>query len=230
MISVILPTFNEAENLPIIVPAILEQLQKASIEAEVIVVDDNSPDQTAEVAKSLADYYSVRVLCRRDKRGLASAVLDGFRLSKAEVCLVMDADGSHPVERLPDMVRPILENRADITVGSRAIAGGSIEQWTWLRRLVSKGAGMMARGLTPMTDPTSGFMAIRRDFLANLKLDPIGWKIVLEIVVKASPCRLIEVPIVFRDRRHGQSKFNFGPQRDYFLHLLRLYAFKLRKR
>ncbi len=108
MISIILPTYNEAENLKIIVPKLSQVLNDENIEAEIVVVDDNSPDGTAYTAQKLADKYTVRVFCRKNVRGLATAVMKGFELAQVYVCVVMDADLSHPVEKLPDMIKPIL--------------------------------------------------------------------------------------------------------------------------
>ncbi len=139
----------------------------------------------------------------------------------------MDADGSHPVEKLPEMIRPILDDRADLTVGSRHVTDGGIGQWPLHRRIVSKAAAMMTLGLTKMSDPTSGFMAIRRTFLQGLDLNPVGWKIVLEIVVKARTDRLIEVPFTFNDRELGESKMSLKEQWNYIKHLCRLYKFKM---
>ena len=222
----VLPTFNEADSLPVIVPNITDTLKQAGINGEIIVVDDNSPDGTAEVALALARTYPVRVLKRTAERGLATAVLAGFNLSEAPACVVMDADSSHPVSALPEMVNKILEDRADIVVGSRNIKGGGIRDWPLISQLKSKFAATLALGLTGLTDPTTGFMAVRRDLVAGLKLDPVGWKIVLEIAVKAAPARIAEVPIVFSDRERGQSKQDLRVMWQYLTHCYRLYCYR----
>jgi putative flippase GtrA len=223
-VSVVLPTYNEAESLPVIVPRIAQTLAAAGIAFEVIIVDDNSPDGTAEVAARLAEQWPVRVLKRVDERGLATAVLAGFALSRAEVCVVMDADGSHPVDALPAMVRMILEDKADIVVGSRHVPGGGSRDWPLFSQFKSKLAAVLALGVTSMTDPTTGFLAARRALLERLQLDPVGWKIVLEIVVKAAPVRVAEVPIIFVDRELGVSKQSLGVFGEYLAHLAKLYA------
>ena len=223
MISVILPTYNEAQNMGRIIPAIAKIFQDFSMEGEVIVVDDDSPDGTASAASSLADAYPVRVHVRKENRGLSRAVIEGFGLAKGEVCVVMDADLSHPVEKIPAMVQPILEGRCDATVGSRYAEGGGAQNWPLLRKIVSKGAGLLAKGVTSLSDPTSGFMAVRKKILEGVKLDPLGWKIVLEVVVKTKS-RVIEVPIVFSERQEGKSKLGLRAQVDYLHHLGRLYA------
>jgi dolichol-phosphate mannosyltransferase len=225
-VSVVLPTFDEADSLPLVVPRICAALGQAGLRGEVIVVDDDSPDGTAQAARALAVAHPVRVRVRTGERGLATAVLEGFRLSSAAVCVVMDADGSHPPDALPDLVRPVLEGRADIAVGSRYVPGGSTPGWSWRRRFMSRSAGRLALGVAPLADATSGFMAARRDLLAALDLDPVGFKIVLEVVVKARGARMLEVPIAFRDRELGRSKMSGGQIWHYLRHLGRLYAFR----
>ena len=225
-VSVVLPTYNEAESLPVIVPRIAQALAAAGIRGEVIVVDDNSPDGTAAVAQQLAEHWPLRVLKRTDERGLATAVLAGFALSQAEVCVVMDADGSHPVDALPGMVRMVLDDKADVVVGSRHVPGGGSRDWPLFSQFKSKLAASLALGVTSMTDPTTGFLAARRDLLNRLDLDPVGWKIVLEIVVKAAPVRVAEVPIIFIDRELGVSKQSLGVFSQYLTHLAKLYAYR----
>jgi len=225
-VSVVLPTYNESESLPVMVPRIAQTLREAGIEGEILIVDDNSPDGTAEVAERLAQDYPVRVHKRVNERGLATAVLAGFELSNAEVCVVMDADGSHPVDALPTMVRTILDDKADIVVGSRHVPGGGSKDWPLFSQFKSKLAATLALGVTSMTDPTTGFLAARRSLLSRLDLDPVGWKIVLEIVVKATPSRVAEVPIIFVDRELGVSKQSLGVFGEYLAHLAKLYAFR----
>jgi len=225
MISVILPTYNEAENIRRIIPAIAKVFQDEKIQGEVIVVDDDSPDGTAGIASEFGNSFPVRVYVRKSDRGLSKAVMKGFELARGEICVVMDADLSHPVEKIPDMVRPILEGKCDVTVGSRYVVGGGAHNWPLVRKAISKGAGLLAKGVTVLSDPTSGFMAVRKSILNGVKLDPLGWKIVLEVVVKTR-ARVTDVPIVFADREEGESKLGLKAQVDYLRHLGRLYAFR----
>lgn len=225
-VSVVLPTFNEAESLPVIVPRIARTLAEAGIAGEIIIVDDNSPDGTARIAEELAAEWPVRVKKRTEERGLATAVLTGFAMSEAHVVVVMDADGSHPVDALPRMIRIILEDKADVVVGSRHVPGGGSKDWPLFSQFKSKLAATLALGVTSMTDPTTGFLAARRTLLSQLDLDPVGWKIVLEIVVKAAPVRVAEVPIIFQDRELGVSKQSLGVFVEYLTHLAKLYAFR----
>jgi dolichol-phosphate mannosyltransferase len=225
--SIILPTYNEAENLPIIIPQIDDVLQKAGIKGEIIVVDDNSPDKTGEVAQKLGKKYPVKCIVRTEERGLATAVLAGFASSRAKIVVVMDADGSHPIDKLPEMIRPILNDKYEATVGTRYMDGGATSDWPLLRKIISKGAALLTLGLTKMKDPTSGFMAISRTLIADKHFAPIGWKIVLEIMVRTNP-KLQEVPITFKDRLYGQSKLSIKEQWNYLRHLEKLYEYKFR--
>lgn len=222
-VSVVLPTYNESGSLPRVIPRIVAALREAGLVGEVIVVDDDSPDGTAEVARRLGAELPVRTIHRTTERGLATAVLTGFAASTAEVCVVMDADGSHPVEALPEMVRAVREGRADITVGSRHVPGGGSRDWPLVSRVKSRLAALPTRALTHLTDPTSGFMAVRRSLVSGLVLDPVGWKIVLEVVVKAHPAHVVEVPIVFADREAGESKQSLRVAIEYARHLAKLY-------
>ena len=225
MVSIILPTYNEALNVRLIIPELKKVLDRAGIRGEILVVDDNSPDGTAEIAATFSDACLVSVHVRKEERGLSKAVIEGFCLAKGEICVVMDADLSHPVEAIPSMIQPIIEDRCDVTVGTRYVAGGGSENWSWSRRFISRAAGLLAKGLTSLSDPTSGFMAVRRSVLDGVKLNPLGWKIVLETVVKAKP-RVIEVPIVFADRKQGKSKLGLRSQVDYIHHLWHLYCYR----
>lgn len=223
-VSVVLPTYNESESLPRIIPRIVGALRGAGFSPEVIVVDDNSPDGTADVARGLANEHPVRTIHRTTERGLATAVLAGFAASRASVCVVMDADGSHPVEALGEMVRAVRDGGADIAVGSRHAPGGGSRDWPLVSRVKSRLAALPTRALTRLSDPTSGFMAVRRTLLDGLALDPVGWKVVLEVVVKARAARVVEVPIVFADREAGTSKQSLRVALQYAKHLEKLYA------
>ena len=225
MISVILPTYNEALNIRRIVCAITKVFRDTAIRGEVIIVDDDSPDGTARIAADLAGSYPVRIRVRTNGRGLAGSIIEGFGLAQGEVCVVMDADLSHPVEKIPEMIKPIIEGKCDITVGSRYIDGGGNINRPWFRRLITRGAALLARGVTTLSDPTSGFMAVKKSLLQGITLDPLGWKIVLEVVVKTN-ARVLEIPIVFIDRELGESKLGFRAQVDYLRHLRRLYAYR----
>jgi dolichol-phosphate mannosyltransferase len=225
MVSVILPTYNEADNIRVIVPRIYNVLLNSNLEGEIIIVDDNSPDGTAEAARVISRDYPLSIHVRKEEKGLATAILKGFELASGDICVVMDADLSHPVEKIPEMVKPIEEGACEATVGSRYTSGGDCKNWPFMRRFISKFSGFLARGLTKLSDPTSGFMAIRKDALNGVQLDPVGWKIVLEVIVRTG-VRLREVPIAFADRQKGESKLDKRVKAQYIAHLLKLYHFK----
>lgn len=229
-VSVIVPTYCEADNLPVLVPRIAAALDGAGLRGEIVVVDDNSPDATAAVCKELAVRYPLRLLVRQGERGLAGAVLHGMQASRGAVLVVMDADLSHPPETIPLLVDAIQSGRADFAIGSRYVAGGRTEEsWGFLRRINSRVATMLARPLTSARDPMAGFFALARStFAACGPFDPVGFKIGLELMVKCSCWRIEEVPITFANRHKGASKLTWREQLNYLRHLARLYAFRLR--
>jgi dolichol-phosphate mannosyltransferase len=212
---VVLPTYDEAENLPGIAAAILEALPGATL----LVVDDNSPDGTGALADGLAAADPrVRVRHRPGKQGLGRAYLDGFRdalAAGAGVIVQMDADWSHDPAALPSLILPITAGRADLAIGSRYTRGGSVEDWGLARRVVSRGGSVFARivlGLAP-NDLTGGFKAWRSSTLGSLPFDGVragGYVFQIEMTYRASRlgARVTEVPITFRDRRVGRSKMS----------------------
>jgi dolichol-phosphate mannosyltransferase len=173
---------------------------------ELIIVDDGSPDGTADLAESFADVHPVRVVRRPGKAGLASAVLAGFGQARGDLLVVMDADLSHPPEAVPKLTSAI-EAGADLAVGSRYVKGGGTQDWPLKRRVVSRVACLMGNVLVPIRDCTSGFFAIRRASLDGVKLNPIGFKIGFEVMARGRYKRVVEIPYVFRDRELGKSKF-----------------------
>lgn len=211
MISLIIPTYNESENILTLVNGVKESFAKNSItDFEIRVMDDDSPDGTAEKVKALND-PRVKVINRRGRpRGLAAAVIDGFKEASGDVLGVMDADLSHPPETLPRLVRAISEGN-QIAVGSRYVPGGGIEDWPLKRVVVSRVACWMARPFTGVKDATSGFFLVRASALDGVRFNPLGFKIGLEVFVRSRHGgKIKEVPYVFTDRKKGFSKFN-GP-------------------
>ncbi len=225
MISVIIPTYNERDNLEELIRRIDEAL--AGAEYEVIVVDDNSPDGTAEVAKALSSSYPVRVKVRPGKMGLSSAVVEGLELARGDVIAVMDADLQHPPELLPELYRRI-EKGCDIAIASRYVEGGSVAGWGLVRRVISRGSILLARVLLPrvrgVRDPSSGFFMFRRSVLEGVtdRLDPKGFKILLEILVKGKYSKVCEVPYTFGLRRRGSSKLGGRVIASYLVQVLDL--------
>ena len=198
----------------------------AGIQVEMVIVDDNSPDGTGQLAEELGAKYKVKVIHRAGKLGLSTAVMEGFAAASGAILVVMDADMSHPPEKIPEMVSRIEHAGADMVIGSRYVKGGHVENWPAHRRIISKGATLLARGLTKVKDPMSGFMALRREVIEGVTLNPIGYKIGLEILVKGKISKIDEVPITFADRKAGKSKLGTSVTLKYIDHCIRLYEHK----
>ncbi len=228
-ISIVVPTYREAENLPELFARLSAAMKSDSLNAEIIVVDDNSPDGTVEVCRE-ADRSDlpIRLLVRKNQRGLSSAVVAGLRQARGDYLIVMDADLSHPPERIADLIAG-LRDGSDFVIGSRYVAGGSTSaDWGFLRLLNSKIATWLARPLTIAQDPMAGFFALSAETYreAATDLEPIGYKIGLELMVKGHCVAVSEKPIHFEDRRQGESKLNLREQLNYLRHLSRLYQYK----
>jgi dolichol-phosphate mannosyltransferase len=225
-VSVIVPTFREVDNLPELIERLDAVRQAADLDLELLIVDDNSRDGTSELVARLAVPW-VRLLVRTDERGLSSAVVHGLRHATREITLVMDADLSHPPERIPDMLAA-LASGAEFVIGSRYVPGAvTDEHWGLFRWVNSKVATLLARPFTWARDPMAGFFACRRAALPDPAiLNPIGYKIGLELLVKGGFRAVAEVPIHFADRRHGQSKLSLAEQVRYVQHLWRLLVFR----
>lgn len=221
-IAIVLPTYNERKNLARLVREIFRFVAYAKL----IIVDDNSPDGTGEVADELAKKYDIKVIHRKGKLGLSSAVAEGFKHARTDIIGVMDSDLSHPPEVIPKLLKEMLRKDADIAIGSRNIEGGSVEVWTFYRKLVSRVATVLAMPLTRVKDPLSGFFFLRRKVINGVRINSRGYKILLEILVKGKYAKAVEVPYVFRDRSVGQSKLNYKQYWLYLWDLARLYCHK----
>jgi dolichol-phosphate mannosyltransferase len=225
LVSVVIPTYNERTSLERLYPELCAALRGLS--SELIVVDDGSPDGTADMARGLTGSIPCTVVNRGRKLGLATAVLDGFAQARGSVIVVMDADGSHPPAAIPTLVRALTEGGAEFALGSRYIEGGSAPGLPWNRRLISRVATGFARPLVSVADPMSGFVAFPRRLLERATLSPLGFKIGLEIMVRCRPRPIAEVPIQFRPRSAGESKLGQGAMGAYLRHVGRLYSFRL---
>lgn len=211
---VVLPTYNEAENIEPLVEAVRERLPESR---HVLIVDDNSPDGTGEIADRLADAHAdVSVLHRPAKQGLGPAYIAGFRealAGGAELIIEMDSDFSHDPAYLPQLLRAI--ERADVVIGSRYVPGGGVTEWGRLRRLISRGGSRYARTIlgVEIRDLTGGFKCFRREVLEAINLDRVdslGYAFQVEITYRALQAgfEVYEMPIVFRDRAEGRSKMS----------------------
>lgn len=223
--SIVVPTYREADNLRPLVTRVAATLSPLGIPYEIVISDDNSKDGTETVAAELAKEYPLRLIVRTENRDLSLAVLDGLRAARGEFLVVMDADLSHPPEQIPELIAPLRERRADFTLGSRYVAGGSTHNWGGHRRLNSWVATALAKPLSKgLADSMSGFFALRRStFETARKLDPIGYKIGLELLCRCDIRNPMEIPIRFHDRIKGESKLNLEQQARYLVHLKRLY-------
>ena len=223
-VSIVIPTYKEVENIPLIVARIAAVKQAGLDDLEVIFVDDNSQDGSVETVNALGLDW-VRIIVRTNERGLSSAVLEGFRAAKGDVLVCMDCDLSHPPSAIPHMILA-LESGQQFVMGSRYVPGGSTDDdWGMFRWLNSRIATLLARPFTSVRDPMSGFFALRRtDFEAARDLNPVGYKIALELIVKCGFENVGEVPIHFEDRQYGESKLSLKEQLKYIQHLRRLYV------
>ncbi|WP_440059319.1 polyprenol monophosphomannose synthase [Thermogladius sp. 4427co] len=224
-VSIIVPTYNERGNLPILFERIHQALSEAGINYEIIVVDDNSPDGTWQLAEELSSIYPVKVIKRPGKMGLASAVVDGFKASTGVYIVVMDADLQHPPEYIPGMIKK-LEN-CDIVVASRYIGGSGLKGLPWHRRIVSKTATLIAWLMLPSTrrtsDPMSGFFAGRRSVFDKLKIaEPRSFKVLLDLLESNKEARVCDHPYTMDRRMTGSSKLKPGTVVAYIRHVLRL--------
>lgn len=229
-LSLVVPTYNEKETLPVLAEKVFATLDKASISGELVVVDDNSPDGTAALAEKLSEQYQGRitVVKRSGKLGLSSAVIAGWQAGKGEILGVIDADLSHDPNILPDMVYSITNGGADIAMGSRYIKGGGVRNWPWYRRITSLTAVAMGWLICPVNDVTSGYMLMRRQVIEGVQLNPIGFKINLEVLIKGHYKTVTEVPFIFEDRLAGKSKFGGGEIVNYIKHLWALTLYWLK--
>lgn len=222
-ISIIVPTYKERENIPLVIERVARLRTEHDLDVELLFMDDMSRDGSLEYVQGCGQDW-VRLIERTENRGLSPAVIDGFRAAKNPVIVCMDCDLSHPPEVIPQMILA-LSSGAQFVIGSRYVPGGSTDDdWGFFRWLNSRVATLLARPLTKAQDPMSGFFALRKaDFDKAQDLNPIGYKIALELIVKCGFENVAEVPIHFSDRIHGESKLSFKEQLRYIQHLRRLY-------
>lgn len=230
--SIIVPAYLEAANLRELAERIFRTMQRASIAAEMIIVDDDSQDGTESLVDDLSRVYPVRLIIRRGERGLASAVLRGFREARYDRLVVLDADLQHPPEMIPVLLAQLDAGACDFAVATRYATDGGVEDaWPARRRIASKVAAWLARPLAPLSDPLSGFFALPRTVWEQAdRLDPVGYKIGLELYVKGHCHRPGEVPIHFAARCAGKSKLTFAEQIRFLRHLFRLYRYRFIRR
>lgn len=227
-LSVIIPTYNEGQNIKDIVRLLSDLLDEViPNDYELVIVDDDSPDCTWELAQALTlDYHQLQVMRRVKERGLSSAVIRGWQTARGQVLGVIDADLQHPTEVLPKLLAKI-EQGADLAVASRHVEGGGVSQWSIVRRFLSRGAQLLGLILLPqvvgrVSDPMSGYFLVRREAIAGPILNPLGYKILIEVLGRGNIKQIAEVGYVFQERQEGESKVTRKQYVEYLLHLWRL--------
>lgn len=226
--SLVVPTYNERENIAALAEQLSSVLNPLLADGyELIVVDDDSPDRTWELAETVAKTNPrLKVIRRTGERGLATAVVAGWGVARGEILGVIDADLQHPPEVLARLIEAMNEG-ADIAIASRHVEGGGISKWSWTRRMVSRSAQAIGLMLLPgaasrVSDPMSGYFLLRRSLIEHVTLRPVGYKILLEVLARTKPARIREVGYVFREREKGGSKATFGIFLQYLQHLWKL--------
>jgi dolichol-phosphate mannosyltransferase len=230
-ISIVVPTYREAQNVDILTRRIHKTMAEHNISYEIIFVDDDSQDDIENIILNLSiEGFNVRLIQRKDERGLSSAVLRGFSEAEGGILVCMDADLSHPPETIHVMINKIVKDNAELVIGSRYVNGGSTDhKWTIYRRINSKIATLFAKPFTTAKDPMSGFFAIPdRVYKRGNSFNPIGYKIALELIVRCKCEKVLEVPIHFSERKFGESKLTLKEQLNYLVHIKRLIRYKLK--
>jgi dolichol-phosphate mannosyltransferase len=226
-LSMVVPTYNERDNIKLLIEKISSVEKEHNLPLELIIVDDDSPDGTSEEARSLNPSIPLKVITRRWRRGLSSAVLEGFEVADGKIFGIMDADLSHDYRIIPDMVKAITEEGYDIALGSRYIPTGSFDRsWPLKRRLLSFIGTKFAKRLIPVHDPLSGFILFKKSILDGVKLNTYGFKIALEILVRTRNTNIKEIPYVFVNRQKGKSKIGLRTMLGYLFQICELYIFK----
>jgi dolichol-phosphate mannosyltransferase len=227
-LSIVIPTYNESANVPILVAQLTALLDQELPSAyELIVVDDNSPDRTWEVAaQMMADYPQLWVMRRTEERGLSTAVIRGWQAARGRVLAVIDADLQHPPDSILKLYREVVQG-ADLAVASRHADEGGVSDWSLIRRCLSRGAQVLGLMLLPevlgrVSDPMSGFFMVRRSAIADRQMHPLGYKILLEVIGRGRIGRVAEVGYIFQERNEGESKVTWKQYVDYLHHLTRL--------
>lgn len=225
MLSVVVPTYNERDNIRQLLGEISAVLSDLEFESEVVVVDDDSPDETARVARTVAEELGLdaRVIIRTSNPDLSRSVLRGFREARGEVIAVMDADLQHPPEVLPKLAAAV-STESPIAIATRYGQGGRIENWPLSRRVVSYGAMILTKVLVPpargVSDPISGFFAVHADAFRADELTPYGYKILIELLATIDPERISEVGFTFESREHGQTSLDGAQYLRFLRHVI----------
>ncbi|MDD2943925.1 MAG: polyprenol monophosphomannose synthase [bacterium] len=215
-VTIVIPTFNERGNIAQLCHDIDHIMASSNYSHEIIIVDDNSPDDTAEEVQHLQSLYPIKLIRRTQERGLSSAVVCGIIAATGKIVVVMDADLSHPAKYIPQLIEPIHKGEVQLTLATRFAGNGGTQNWPLRRRIVSSTARRIAGAVTNVSDPTSGFFAIKRDLAVSTPTRTLGWKIALEYIAR-SRVPVTEIPFVFYDRKTGQSKLSTRHAAEFVL-------------
>jgi dolichol-phosphate mannosyltransferase len=228
-LSLVLPTYNEAAHIESVVDQTIAALDAIpALTYEIIIVDDDSPDRTWQIAQQLAQRHpQVRAIRRQNERGLSTAILRGWQIARGEIFGVMDADLQHPAQTTQELWRAITNHETDLAIASRYIEGGGVSDWSLSHRAVSRAAQLLGLVVLPeitgkVTDPMSGFFFVRRSALENRELRPLGYKILVEILARGDIARIAEVPYTFRERPELPSKHSTAVGVQFLEHLFRI--------
>ena len=226
--SLVVPTYNEGRNVEQVVRVLSSLLDHAlPNDYELIIVDDDSPDRTWEIAQQMTvEFPNLRVMRRQEERGLSTAVIRGWQAARGEVLGVIDGDLQHPPEILLKLIQAV-KNGADLAVGSRHVEGGGTSDWGFIRRFLSRGAQLLGLIILPsvvgrVSDPMSGYFMVKRSAIADCLLSPVGYKILLEVLGRGQVDRVTEVGYVFQERQEGESKVTWRQYIEYLMHLAKL--------
>jgi len=226
--TVIIPTLNEADMIEKTIRLVDAVLKRENLHGQILVVDDSSRDSTPFIVHEMKmTHPNVSILIRQKDHGLSQSIVDGFRQAgmNSDIFIVIDADGQHPVEKIPELYGKVKEGN-DIVIGSRYIEGGEIKNWGFTRKVISRGATFIARLFFPhITDPVSGFFALRKDVVLDAPLRPKGYKILLEVLGKGHWRKAVEIPFSFGTRERGASKLKQQTIIEYLKQIIDLTKF-----
>lgn len=217
-VSIIIPTLNEEENIADLIAELSKVIKYINCDSEIIIVDDSSEDNTLEIIRNLInDYQNLKLIIRKE-RGITSAIMRGFQEAKGNIFCVMDADFSHQPRFIPELLKTLINSEADMVIASRYLDKSCLKNWSFRRRILSRVATTIARLVTEIKDPLSGFFVIKKEVLENIELNPSNPKICLEIITKGRfKNKIIEIPYEFKDRLKGKSKLLSGNTIKCFL-------------
>lgn len=228
-LSIIIPIYNEEENIKELLEILLKVVDNYKINSEIIIIDNNSEDNTIEIAKEVLKNFKGKVIYRNGNKDLVSSVIEGFKLVNSEIIGVMDADLSHPPQAIPLFLKAIDLEGVDFAIGSRYIKGASIEGWPLYRRVISKTGCFLARissGIK-VKDMISGFFFFKKDIIDGVTFEANGFKVCLELLTKGRYNRLKEIPYEFVNRKKGKSKLTFKIMWHYLIQIYKILIFRL---